>query len=148
MCILQQKKINVQCKTITNQKIKKKATSAPNGYMYSDGLQYSTFRFSFYIHRKSGFFIYRVVTLFFMLTVVSWFTLLFPPSEYDTRLQVQTGLILTSVTFLFAISEHLPKVQYLTLLDKYGYTCFSNMFIVALSTVIDAKLHLSGYEVN
>ena len=76
-----------------------------------------------------------------------FFGCFFQPSDYIGVFQTVAALILTMVTFLFVISDNLPNVQYLTLLDKFGYSCFGNMFCIAFVIAIGGRLHTTNQTV-
>ncbi|KAK2161180.1 hypothetical protein LSH36_120g06032 [Paralvinella palmiformis] len=50
----------------------------------------------------------------------------------QNRLQISFILLLSNITFKFNIAQMLPKVSYLTLLDKYVILQMSMMFVVCL----------------
>jgi hypothetical protein len=45
---------------------------------------------------------------------------------------VTVTLLLTAVSFMQYLSDSLPRMSYLTLLDKYILTCFATIFIITI----------------
>jgi hypothetical protein len=55
-------------------------------------------------------------------------------------MSVNLTLVLTAVAFKFVVSQNLPNISYLTLLDKYVLTSFVMLFIVVVENAVVAKL--------
>jgi hypothetical protein len=61
-----------------------------------------------------------------------------PTAETADRLQVSLALVLTLVAFKFVIMSNVPKVSYLTYLDKYNLLAFGFLFVGAFAHVLVA----------
>lgn len=55
----------------------------------------------------------------FLLSVLVFTSWAIPAEELADRLSVTLTLVLTSVAFKYMVAQELPKISYLTLLDKY-----------------------------
>ena len=55
-----------------------------------------------------------------------------PSPHIEPRINVVLTLLLTSVAFKVSIAEQIPKMPYLTLIDKYLLCSFTTLFVIAL----------------
>ena len=67
---------------------------------------------------------------------MSWSTFGIASDEIGERLSYAITMALTIVAFQFIISERLPKVNYMTLLDKYNFYIFSLVLFMTVETTI------------
>lgn len=68
--------------------------------------------------------------LIFLITLLGFTIFSINPSTPQFRCQVTGLLLLTSINFRWLITQKLPSVSYLTLLDKYTIGCL--IFLVLL----------------
>ncbi|CAH8861283.1 unnamed protein product [Trichobilharzia szidati] len=80
--------------------------------------------------RRSGYFMVNMVLISCVLCLLSFAAFSVPANE--NRLQLSLLLLLTTVTFKFAASQNLPKISYLTYLDK---VVLVNFFMLVILTV-------------
>ena len=67
-----------------------------------------------------------------MLVIATWVTFSMDPVEqFSDRFNISLTLVLASVAFLYVAGESLPRVSYLTILDKILLLCFFFQFLVA-----------------
>ncbi|KAL3317079.1 hypothetical protein Ciccas_004274 [Cichlidogyrus casuarinus] len=81
--------------------------------------------------RRSGYFMVNTVLISCVLCLLAFTTFSVPPKE-SNRLQLSLLLLLTTVTFKFAASQNLPKISYLTYLDKVVLTNFFMLVAMAV----------------
>ena len=62
------------------------------------------------------------------------------PRIPERRLQLSFLLILTSVNFKFMVQESLPRIPYLTYLDKYLLTCIFILGVVSFWHAVSATI--------
>jgi len=94
------------------------------------GAKFSAIAVRFKIERLWMLYFLRVVViLFFIVTGSTTSFSVDPLSDGGERLNLCCVFILTTVTFLLVVSEYIPKIPYLTILDKY---CFSVLLFVIL----------------
>ena len=77
--------------------------------------------FSVHVHivRKPYFYLFKVVMLLVMSSCLSFSSALIDPLEdYADRIQFIAAMFLATSAFLFIVSQDLPRVPYLTLLDR------------------------------
>eukprot|EP00795_Rhopilema_esculentum_P000798 gene798-10534_t len=76
----------------------------------------------------------------FLISLLSFTTFFIDPDSTGDRLSVILTLLLTAVTFKFVVSQSLPPVSYLTVLDWYVLTSVIFIFAVALENSIVSKI--------
>ncbi|ELU17487.1 hypothetical protein CAPTEDRAFT_215265 [Capitella teleta] len=69
--------------------------------------------------RRPGYFYWNVFLVMFFISALSFATFAVSPELPQNRLQLSFTLLLTSVAFKFVINQSLPKISYLTYMDKY-----------------------------
>lgn len=70
------------------------------------------------VKRKMGYYIWNIMFIVALITVLTFATFSIEPSSAD-RLAVTITLLLTSVTFKLIVKQSLPLISYLTYLDLY-----------------------------
>jgi hypothetical protein len=78
----------------------------------------------------------------FLIISISW--VIFFLKDYGRQLEVASGNLLVFVAFNFAISNDLPRLGYLTLLDRIIITSFCCAAVVVLISVYQKRLQASG----
>ncbi|VDP66146.1 unnamed protein product [Echinostoma caproni] len=68
----------------------------------------------------------------FFITGLSFATFAVPPERPENRLQLSFTLFLTSVAFKFVINQSLPKISYLTYMDKYVLMSLAILCVVSI----------------
>lgn len=69
--------------------------------------------------RRPQFFIYNIIIIMFSISSLAFSTFTVNLSTPESRLPLTYILVLTTVTFKFVVNKSLPKISYLTYLDKY-----------------------------
>ena len=98
-------------------------------------MNYSCYIFKIHIRRRSSFFLINVALIMFMITVLCFSAFAVDSSDTADRLSVCLTLLLTSVAFKLVVSGSLPPVPYLTLLDKYVFSCMVFIFLISVENV-------------
>ncbi|RNA16276.1 gamma aminobutyric acid receptor subunit [Brachionus plicatilis] len=91
----------------------------------------SEFKVTCLVFRKYGFYLWNAYLLIFLITLLGFTIFSINPSTPQFRCQVTGLLLLTSINFRWIITQKLPSVSYLTLLDKYTIGCL--IFLVLFS---------------
>ena len=84
--------------------------------------------------RRYGFYLYKVVLINVLMSIWAWSVFWMPGDEFGDRVGVSLTLFLASVAFLFVISDKLPKVDFLTALDKMILFSFLMLFGTAVES--------------
>ncbi len=85
--------------------------------------------FVFLYTRLSSYYLYKVVALQVALACLSWPIFFLEPTDFNSRFTIVLTLLLSSVAFLFVINDAVPKVPYLTTLDKVVLWNFFLLFL-------------------
>lgn len=92
--------------------------------------------FRLQVRRRWRSFFSRVIMWLFLLGLASFGILGYKPENIEGRLGYAITMILTLVAFQFVIQSELPKVAYLTFVDKYNITIFSFNLLLASESFI------------
>jgi hypothetical protein len=84
----------------------------------SDGSMYSTFVFETWIHRRSTYYVYRVLLPLSMLVVASWVIFWFDVTQLQPQISTALGILLSTVMFSFGMDFGMPRAPYLSLVDR------------------------------
>ncbi|RTG83405.1 uncharacterized protein DC041_0012679 [Schistosoma bovis] len=79
----------------------------------------------------------------FMISGLAFATFAVSPDKAELRLRLSFTLILTSVTFKYVITQSLPKISYLTYMDKY---VLMSLFILCIISIWHAVVTLIGLD--
>lgn len=106
------------------------------------GYQYPALTLWVQVGRKPGFYMWNTVLPMFLLVALGFPCLL--ADELQDRLSGVYTLLLAAFTYKSWIGDNLPKVSYLTALDKYVFTCILCLAALAgESTLVYALKNMS-----
>eukprot|EP00505_MAST-04D_sp_SCG-Rhode-Island_P003884 Stramenopile-MAST_4_protein_3884 len=83
------------------------------------GLRFPQFVLNLPVQRHYEFYIWNVIVIECFLVMLTLSSFALEPSALADRMSITLTLLLTQVAFKFAIDERIPKIPYLTVLDKY-----------------------------
>ena len=92
------------------------------------------FVFEVKVARRSTFYVWRVLLPMTLLVIASWSVFWFEPVNLQPQISTGLAILLSLVTFTYAIDFSLPKVAYLTFIDRYTLTSFA-FVLMAIFTV-------------
>jgi Neurotransmitter-gated ion-channel ligand binding domain len=104
-----------------------------------DRTAFQTFIIETRIHRRSTFYIYRVLLPLTLLVVASWCVLWFDVTQLQPQISTSLSIMLANVVFSFGVDFGLPRLPYLTMVDRQVLLSFSFAFLMIVSV---AFLHL------
>jgi hypothetical protein len=89
------------------------------------------------VSRRWTYYVWRALLPMTLLVIASMLVFWFEPTNLQPQISTALGILLSLVTFSFAIDFALPKVAYLTYLDKYALTsfCFVLGAIIAIAVI-------------
>jgi len=102
-------------------------------FTYTTGFKGTVFQVHFHLRRRSIYYIWKVVFPLFLSTVFSFTSFLYHKDEIADRNNTALTMFLATVAILFVVGSSLPKVPYLTQIDKYVLISLVTQFLVALS---------------
>ena len=71
------------------------------------------------IERNSAHYFYKIIIPVFLILSVAWFVLWIPTHHLESRLTTSIVALLALIAYNFVFSDDIPKLDYLTALDKY-----------------------------
>ena len=114
---------------------------------------FSKFLMHIKLIRKPGFYLWKVIIPLIILVIISWSVFWMIGESLADRISFSLTGILTVVAYQFLISENLPNISYLTLMDAILSLSFLAMALtVAENIVINwlkmGNLELAAYKVD
>lgn len=109
---------------------------------FDNNLEKSRFTRTIEVRRHLNFYLFRIFIPLFLIISISW--VIFFLKDYGRQLEVASGNLLVFVAFNFAISNDLPRLGYLTLLDRIIITSFACAALVVLISVYQKRLEANG----
>ncbi|GFS23764.1 gamma-aminobutyric acid receptor subunit gamma-2 [Elysia marginata] len=82
--------------------------------------------------RRGGFFFWNVLVIMCLICSLIFCTFSVTRNHPTNRLQLSFTVVLTTIAFKFVTNQHLPKVSYLTVLDKYILSSIVLMHLVSV----------------
>jgi hypothetical protein len=83
-----------------------------------DPVPYSRLTYNITIERKTGFYIWKIFLPLLVIVAISWVVFWMDREMLGRRAGVSVTGILTMIAYQFVVSESIPRVSYLTVLDK------------------------------
>ena len=97
------------------------------------GRVYSRLDVQLRVRRKLQFWLWNLWLPLFQFTLLSFASMLVEITWFDARLSITLTMLLTKVSYRFSMDEVLPRISYLTLVDKYYLLC------IAISSILTVQ---------
>ena len=111
---------------------------SPGMAVLSPASKKSIFKFSLRVRRKPKFYIVNIMIPISCISLLTFCSYLVPIIDVADRLSISLTLLLTAVAFKLVVAESLPKIAYMTTLDKYVYANFALILLVCIETFLAA----------
>ncbi|XP_063431035.1 cys-loop ligand-gated ion channel-like isoform X1 [Mytilus trossulus] len=82
--------------------------------------------------RRAGFFVWNVLLIMTLISSLSIATFSVDRNKPQNRLQLSFTLVLTGVAFKFVANQTIPKISYLTQLDRYILGSMTFLYLVCI----------------
>ena len=94
---------------------------------------------SMVIERKSGFYLWKVLLPLLIIVALSWSVFWMKDEKFAVRVRTSATGILTIVAYQFMAAKDLPRVAYLTLIDKIMVASFILLAITVVQSLIVSR---------
>ena len=91
------------------------------------------------VERKSGFYLWKVLLPLFIIVALSWSIFWMVDERFGIRVRSSATGILTVVAYQFVAGQNLPRVGYLTLIDKIMVISFLLLAITVLESYVVSR---------
>jgi Neurotransmitter-gated ion-channel ligand binding domain len=98
--------------------------------------QPSSYTYTIFLNRIPGYYVTRIIAPLFLIIIISWFSFLMYGEDASTRLSRSIFLLLTIVAFHKVITNYLPKINYVTLIDALVFLSYVFMLVLIILSVI------------
>ena len=71
------------------------------------------------VERNYNHYVYKIMVPVFLILCVAWFVLWIPTKYFEARLATSMVALLSLIAYNFVFANDIPKLEYLTALDKY-----------------------------
>ena len=92
------------------------------------------------VSRRSEYFMWNIIIIMIFISSLVFTTWTIDMHKVQNRLQLTFILLLSNITFKFSVSQTLPKVSYLTILDKYIIYSGAQLCLVAVQHAVPSHL--------
>ena len=96
------------------------------------------------VERLPSYYIWKVILPLCLIIMMSWIPRWLDPEDGGTSIGISTTAFLTLVAYLFAILVLLPKVAYLTRMDRFILISTIMVFVALVQTVVMTYLARQG----
>ncbi|MEI6323285.1 MAG: hypothetical protein WCP60_09305 [bacterium] len=118
--------------------------SAVRPYVITPGTQIASCDFKFTAARNSSYFIIKVLLPLLLIVMMSWAVFWIDPSDSGAQFSIAVTAMLTLIAYRFAIDANVPKLPYLTCLDKFVLFSSLLVFVTLIQAIITSKLAKHG----
>ncbi|KAG8460134.1 hypothetical protein KFE25_014279 [Diacronema lutheri] len=99
--------------------------------------RYPLLRIELHVRRLTGFWVSNVISILGALAASALIPLLMPPDELGDRCANLLAIMFAILAYKLILAEQLPKVAYLTMIDRYLLLCFALVMLVCLIAALE-----------
>ena len=74
--------------------------------------------YDYFVERKAGYYVYKLIIPIVFLILLSWVTFFIKVNELNSRVTISIVCFLSLIAYNF-VDDNLPKLNYLTFMDKF-----------------------------
>jgi hypothetical protein len=100
---------------------------------------FSRFVFEIEVERESGFYVWKVMLPLVIIVALSWSIFWMTEERVAARSRITATGVLTIVAYQFVVGEDLPRIAYLTLLDKVMILSFVLLAVTVVQSLVVAR---------
>lgn len=113
-------------------------------YVAGRGNELSDAVFMLQARRHAGFYIWRVIIPLILIIFMSWTVFFIDPRELESQTSISVSSILCVIALQFTFVGILPKVSYLTRLDRFILGATIMIFLALIESVTTSALTIGG----
>jgi len=121
-------------------------TRVENTLNVRDRVPFSRAVIGLHVSREWGFYVYKLWIPLFLIVALSWSVFWMQGESLANRIRMAATAFLTVVAYQFAIAGSLPKVAYLTIMDRLMIASFVLIALTALESMVVVKLERAHPE--
>ena len=112
-------------------------------YLEIDDASHSSYDFKIFAQRISNFYLWKVILPLCLIVAMSWCVFWINPALYGPQIGLSATSMLTLIAFIFATTNMVPELGYLTLLDRFivGSTILVFLALVESATTVYLVSH-------
>ena len=99
------------------------------------------------IKRNINYFIFKIIIPVFLILTISWSVMWIPPNQVESRLTTSIVSLLALIAYNFVFNEDLPKLSYLTSLDRYILLSYLFCAIPTFMTIYFSRITKKDYRI-
>ena len=105
-------------------------------YVEAHERQHSRLNITLEAKRRTSYFIWKVMVPLTLIVAMSWSVFWLDPARYGPQIGLSATSMLTLIAFLFATQAIVPRLNYLTIMDKFVLGSTILVFLALVEAVI------------
>jgi len=110
-----------------------------------DTRPFSRLLFEIELRRRPGFYLWKVLLPIFIIVAISWSVFWMTDENVASRTRITATGVLTVVAYQFVVAEDLPRIAYLTVLDKLMLLSFGLLAVTVVQSLWVGRLQASDF---
>ena len=99
------------------------------------------------VERNTNYFIFKIIIPVFLILSIAWSVMWIPPNQVESRLTTSIVALLALIAYNFVFNEDIPKLSYLTSLDRYILLSYLFCAIPTFLTIYFSRLTKKDYNI-
>lgn len=105
-----------------------------------------TVEINIFIKRNINYFIFKILIPVFLILSIAWSVLWIPPNQVESRLTTSIVSLLALIAYNFVFNDDLPKLSYLTSMDRYILLSYLFCCIPTFLTIYFSRINNKNYS--
>ncbi len=118
----------------------------PLAYTITEEMQAAGYAFEFTAKRDIRYFVWKVILPLILIVIMSWVAFWIDPKEINTNITAVMTSMLTLVAYRFTFENYIPKVGYLTRIDRFMLWSTLMVFFSIIQVAVNASLCAKGHH--
>ncbi len=105
-----------------------------------------TVEIDIFVKRNINYFIFKILIPVFLILSIAWSVLWIPPNQVESRLTTSIVALLALIAYNFVFNDDLPKLSYLTSMDRYILLSYLFCCIPTFLTIYFSRINNKNYS--